>query len=213
MKKKALIILSSLAVLAVAVVSIIKFTGFANRPDSITDLIELDEVSAFVSEKGYTAEDFKEKLAGQYYEDIIHAWGEADIQFSGVWGHSWYLDDNNDKYISLCYDENGYVEEIKIENNTEVAHISDESAPDSITFEAEILEIYDGYFLVKSESSWAMNSADQIEVPIKNSHPSPEPEIGDVIEIKYSGEILETYPARIVDVYNIKVVTETETED
>lgn len=37
-------------------------------------------------------------------------------------------------------------------------------------------------------------------------YPSPEPEIGDVIEIEYAGEILETYPAQIADVYGIKVI-------
>ena len=58
-----------------------------------------------------------------------------------------------------------------------------------------------------------MSSADRIEVPIRNTHPSPEPEVGDVIEIEYSGEILETYPARIADVYGIKVVEEAETWD
>lgn len=63
------------------------------------------------------------------------------------------------------------------------------------------------------EGSWELNSADRIEVPIRNAHPSPEPEIGDVIEIEYSGEILETYPARIADVYGIKVIKETETWD
>ena len=56
------------------------------------------------------------------------------------------------------------------------------------------------------EGSWELNSADRIEVPIRNAHPSPEPEIGDVIEIEYSGEIIETYPARIADVYGIKVI-------
>ena len=76
-------------------------------------------------------------------------------------------------------------------------------------FQAEILEIYDGNYLVKPvEGSWELNSADRIEVPIRNAHPSPEPEIGDVIEIEYSGEILETYPARIADVYSIKVAAE-----
>ena len=81
-------------------------------------------------------------------------------------------------------------------------------------FQAEILEIHDGKYLVKPvEGSWELNSADQIEVPIRNAHPSPEPEIGDVIEIEYSGEILETYPARIADVYGIKVIKETETGD
>ena len=76
-------------------------------------------------------------------------------------------------------------------------------------FQAEILEIHGGHYLVKPvEGSWELNSADRIEVPIRNAHPSPEPEIGDVIEIEYSGEILETYPARIADVYSIKVVAE-----
>lgn len=80
-------------------------------------------------------------------------------------------------------------------------------------FQAEILEIYDGNYLVKPvEGSWELSSADQIEVPIRNAHPSQEPEIGDVIEIEYSGEILETYPARIADVYSIKVVAEKESQ-
>ena len=84
--------------------------------------------------------------------------------------------------------------------------ISDESTPEGISFEAEILEIHDGYFLVKPESSWAMNSADQIEVPMKHMGASPEPEVGDIIEVTYDGEILETYPARIKEVYSIQVI-------
>ena len=106
--------MKKLIALLLALVCVLGLVGC--KPDGTTDLIELGEVSAFVSEKGYTAEDFKEKLVGQYYEDIAHSWGEADIQFSGFWGHSWYLDDNNDKYISLYYDENGYVKEIVIGN-------------------------------------------------------------------------------------------------
>ena len=74
-------------------------------------------------------------------------------------------------------------------------------------FQAEILEIHDGNYLVKPvEGSRELSSADRIEVPIRNVHPSPEPEIGDVIEIEYAGEILETYPAQIADVYGIKVI-------
>ena len=81
-------------------------------------------------------------------------------------------------------------------------------------FQAEILEIHGSHYLVKPvEGSWELNSADRIEVPIRNAHPSPEPEIGDVIEIEYSGEILETYPAQIADVYGIKIIKEAETWD
>lgn len=81
-------------------------------------------------------------------------------------------------------------------------------------FQAEILEIHDGNYLVKPvEGSWELSSADRIKVPIRNAHPSPEPEIGDVIEIEYSGEILETYPAQIADVYGIKVIKDAKTWD
>uniref|UniRef100_UPI0040568C36 M56 family metallopeptidase n=1 Tax=Agathobacter sp. TaxID=2021311 RepID=UPI0040568C36 len=95
---------------------------------------------------------------------------------------------------------------VKVEN-VEV-RISDESTPDSIAFKAEVLEIHDGYFLVKPESGWAINSADQIEVPMENMDPSLEPQVGDIIEITYDGKILETYPARLSNVYSIKVVEE-----
>ena len=81
-------------------------------------------------------------------------------------------------------------------------------------FQAEILEIHDGHYLVKPvEGSWELSSADRIVVPISNAHPSPEPEIGNVIEIEYSGEILESYPAEIADVYGIKLIREAETWD
>ena len=40
-------------------------------------------------------------------------------------------------------------------------------------------------YLVKPVAgSWELSSADRIEVPIRNAHPSPEPEVGDVIEIR-----------------------------
>ena len=34
---------------------------------------------------------------------------------------------------------------------------------------------------------------------------SPEPQVGDIIEIEYSGEIMETYPARLGEVYSIRI--------
>ena len=51
-----------------------------------------------------------------------------------------------------------------------------------------------------------MNSADQITVPMKNMNPSPEPEVGDVLEIEYDGSIEESYPAQITNVHSISVV-------
>ena len=75
------------------------------------------------------------------------------------------------------------------------------------TFQATILEIYDGYYLVEPVAgSTELNSADQITVPMTNMNPSPEPEVGDVLEIEYDGSIAESYPAQITNVHSISVV-------
>lgn len=75
------------------------------------------------------------------------------------------------------------------------------------TFQATILEIHDGYYLVEPvEGSTELNSADRITVPIENMNPSPEPEAGDILEIEYDGSITESYPAQITNVYSINVV-------
>ena len=80
---------------------------------------------------------------------------------------------------------------------------------DEAIFEATVLEVHDGYYLVKPvDGSRELNSADKIEVPIKNLDPSIEPEVGDVIEITYDGMIMELYPAILHEVYRIKVVEE-----
>ena len=78
---------------------------------------------------------------------------------------------------------------------------------ETATFQATILEIQDGYYLVEPvEGSTELNSADQITIPMINMEPSPEPEVGDVLEIEYDGSIAESYPAQITEVYSIRVV-------
>ena len=84
--------------------------------------------------------------------------------------------------------------------------ITEEVTPDYFTFEAEILEIHDGYFLVEPvPGSTELRSADRIEIPMKNMEPSPEPQVGDILEIRYNGMMQETYPAVIGEVYSIRV--------
>ena len=56
------------------------------------------------------------------------------------------------------------------------------------------------------EGSVELNSADRITIPMANMEPSPEPEVGDVLEIEYDGSIAESYPAQIANVYGIRVV-------
>ena len=79
--------------------------------------------------------------------------------------------------------------------------------PPSVSFKANVLEINNQTYLVEPVvGSNELKSSDQIIVPMKNMSPSPEPKVGDVIEITYDGSIAESYPAQITEVYGIKVV-------
>ena len=84
---------------------------------------------------------------------------------------------------------------------------SEADGDETVTFQATILEINEGYYLVEPvEGSTELNSADRITVPVTNMNPSPEPEAGDVLEIEYDGSIAESDPAQITNVYSISVV-------
>lgn len=77
---------------------------------------------------------------------------------------------------------------------------------ETVTFQATIIEIQDSCYLVEPvEGSAELNSADRITIPMTNMEPSPEPEVGDVLEIEYDGSIAESYPAQITKVYSIRV--------
>lgn len=89
-----------------------------------------------------------------------------------------------------------------------VTNESEVSSPMTV-LRAKIMEVHEGYFLVEPvEGSWELSSASQIEVPMKNMAPSPEPQVGDILEIEYDGQLQETYPARITAVYGIRVISE-----
>ena len=78
--------------------------------------------------------------------------------------------------------------------------------PDTVGFRATVIEITDGNMLVEPvEGSFELNSSDRIVVPMKNMEASPEPQVGDIVNIIYNGEILESYPASLGEVFHISV--------
>ena len=82
-----------------------------------------------------------------------------------------------------------------------------------VTFEAKVLEVRDSALLVEPvEGSPERKSADQITVPIVNMEPSPEPEVGDYVEVSYNGDILEIYPASLGEVFEVKIIEDVSTE-
>ena len=85
---------------------------------------------------------------------------------------------------------------------------------DQHQFDATILEIHDNYFLVEPGAGMdELKSADKIEVSTQNADKSVEWKVGDLVLITYDGVILETYPARLNQVYKVEKGTLKFTED
>lgn len=72
---------------------------------------------------------------------------------------------------------------------------------------ATVVEIRDGSMLVTPvEGSAELNSADKFDVPMRHVNASPEPQVGDLVEITYSGSIAELYPASFDGITEIRVI-------
>lgn len=81
-------------------------------------------------------------------------------------------------------------------------------------FNATILEIYDNHLLVEPCAGMdELKSSDKIEVSIQNIDKSIEWKVGDLAIITYDGIILETYPARLNQVYNVEKGAPQSTEN
>lgn len=75
-----------------------------------------------------------------------------------------------------------------------------------VILQAKLLHIEDEHFIVEPvEGSPELNSASRIMVPMRNMAPSPEPVVGDILQIEYDGMLRETYPAQITNVYRISL--------
>lgn len=180
MRKKILI-----TVVIIAALIGLWFVGYYNHKSTsnlpqLSAIAEMDEA------------DVNDLLVGYYRTQLPEVWGEPDPERSSGNTWVWVIDDNT----MLSVSSNQVGEKAKIVST------SVDSA-----FEAKVLEIGNGCILVEPiEGCREASSANQIEVPMEHMEPSPEPQVGAMIEITHSGDILETYPARLVSVYHVSVV-------
>ena len=77
------------------------------------------------------------------------------------------------------------------------------NTPATITFQATVIESSDSSILAEPvPGSLELDSADQFSIP---NIDGLELQAGDIIEMEYNGEILESYPAQLGKVYSIKM--------
>lgn len=137
-------------------------------------------------------EDVNELLVGYYRAQLPDVWVGPDLALSRENTWIWRIDDNT----LLTVSSNKVGEKAKIVS----------TSIDSV-FIAEVLEIVNGYIMVKpADGTREAASSDLIEVPLKNMEPSPEPQVGDTVKIIYAGDIQKAYPTRLVSVYHISIV-------
>lgn len=77
----------------------------------------------------------------------------------------------------------------------------------SASFSAAIIEADEHSLLVEPvEGSAELSSSDRISIPIEYMPKSPTPKVGDIISIQYNGEIMESYPAQLGEIYDIRFI-------
>ena len=83
-----------------------------------------------------------------------------------------------------------------------------------VTFQAKIVAIKDNALLVEpAEGSPEAVSAGQISIPLAQVPSVPEPQNGDMVEITYNGDIMESSPAQLGVLYDIHVITQAESDN
>ena len=184
MKKKVKIVIIILLIVVLAVGA--WFIGYHTRKSQ-------DNLPSLESIAKMDEADINDLLVGYRNYQLDDVWEDPDIKSENTW--IWKIDEHTQLQVSC--------------NNKDKVVVC---SLDSV-FQAEILGIFDSYYLVEPvEGSPELSSSDRIEVKMEHLDPSLEPEVGDIIEIIHSGEIMESDPARLQDVYSIRVAEEEEQE-
>lgn len=117
-----------------------------------------------------------------------------------------YYKDKNIEYIEQPYQGIYKPEPALGVMITELLEKADDAIA-TVTFMATICEIENNIILVEPmEGTLELDSADRIQIINQDNL---EFQIGDVIEIEYNGEIMESYPAQLGEVYHIGLVEQT----
>lgn len=82
-----------------------------------------------------------------------------------------------------------------------------DSVDTNVVFQGKILELNDGTMLVKPLEGYPeTNYTDTVNVFIQNMPSSPEPVVGDIVEITYNGIMTEEAPPSPCGISKIEIV-------
>ena len=85
--------------------------------------------------------------------------------------------------------------------------VSPNTEDEATEFQASVIEKNNDSIIVKPvDGSLELDSADKFHIA---NEENLELQIGDLVEISYNGEIMESYPAQLGEVYKITVIEQT----
>lgn len=89
--------------------------------------------------------------------------------------------------------------------------VASETFENEAIMQGKVIKIENETMLVEPISgSFELNSADRFSVSTKKFDDSSKIQVGDIVEIKYDGYILETYPASFSNIYSFKVIAKND---
>ena len=84
---------------------------------------------------------------------------------------------------------------------------TEKNTSETHTMKGTVLDISNGTVIAEPfVGEDELNSSDKFVISMEKMNSSPEPQVGDIIEVKYNGDIEETYPARLGGVISVSVV-------
>lgn len=105
MKKKALIFIAILLVIALAVTAWLWAYHHRKSNDNLPSLASLSQMQE---------EEITAMLAGYRQAQLAEVWGEPQGTLFGMYGEIWALDDENEAYLIVYFTHKGIVEQAKI---------------------------------------------------------------------------------------------------
>lgn len=82
--------------------------------------------------------------------------------------------------------------------------------PTSTVMPGTVLSIEGGAMLVEPDkAAWERASSDRFSIPLEKMEASPEPRVGDRVEVCYAGSIHEIYPATLGNILWVRVAEKT----
>ena len=192
----------------------------ANMPGILNDVtgvvVTYEGVSVSCSEKAEvnrfltTLEKInvsKEPISKNRSEDRSKAFtikvnGNTDLYFNEDFTEFWVYD-----YVKPSLTHRITNPETAKELISDFNFTASQPAGTAYEFHAKVIEVHDRYLVVDpEEGSVERTSADRIEISLENKTSWPIPRVGDEVMVVYDGQLLETYPARITNVYRIEIM-------